>query len=259
MGGLWPRAPCGRRRLWKSSRPASADVADAARYARARDPRLRGERHLQPVRHAQRRIRQGDQLPSPTPPHHRVPEVPQDDRRPVPAHLDLPSPAAVHRSGELRSDEARRDLAKAHRRQRRDHERTAPSHPGASRGAPNVELPAIEIRRGTRRTPGAPDRSSSDASGRWTCPAASLGAHGPATPTRLTPRSIRDPVSPSHSGNATCTGAALYFGPRVRDWVPGEDRSIRAQLAGRRREWSAPSCADSRPPAREGRNSARQR
>ena len=61
-----------------SAGPDRADPADAARHARARDPRLQAHWHHQPLRRAEHHNREGDRLPAPAPPRDRVPEVPQD-------------------------------------------------------------------------------------------------------------------------------------------------------------------------------------
>ena len=57
-----------------------ADSADAARHPGARHPRLQARRHLQPLRRARHRHRQGDRLAARAPPRDRVQEVPGNDR-----------------------------------------------------------------------------------------------------------------------------------------------------------------------------------
>ena len=59
-------------------------------HPRARDPRLRAQRHDQPVRRAEHPVRRSHRLAAPAPPRDRVPEVPQDHRRRTcPPHLDV--------------------------------------------------------------------------------------------------------------------------------------------------------------------------
>ena len=62
----------------------AAGVPDDARHARETHPRLRPQRHHQPVRRVQHRRRHRHLQPAPTAPLHRVQEVPDQDRHPGP-------------------------------------------------------------------------------------------------------------------------------------------------------------------------------
>ena len=59
----------------------AAGVPDDARHVREAHPRLPAPRHHQPVRRVQHRRRHRDQRDAPPPPHDRVQEVPDQDRR----------------------------------------------------------------------------------------------------------------------------------------------------------------------------------
>ena len=61
--------------------PNPAGVPDAARHARAGQPRLRPPRHLQPLRRTRRRDREGDRVAARPAPGGRVRQVPAQDRR----------------------------------------------------------------------------------------------------------------------------------------------------------------------------------
>ena len=63
------------------ARPHGAGAAAAARGARAAHPRLRAQRHDQPLRRARRRLRAGDRGDDASPPRRGVPPLPERDRR----------------------------------------------------------------------------------------------------------------------------------------------------------------------------------
>ncbi len=62
------------------ARALRADPAADARRPRAPDPRLRPQRHHQPLRRPRHRLREGDRRDDPPPPRRGVPQVPEPDR-----------------------------------------------------------------------------------------------------------------------------------------------------------------------------------